>query len=797
MEHPILRRSTRSTSKNVTPSILPTEDASIQTVKHVEVKRRKVVSRKTKENKLQTPKEPPSMQPFRAEETEKKEESSFSAADLKEKSELPFHDNTVFVLEESQSGPSSEGPVASESIPPSSASKPSSHSLRMWLNDHQTDLSPYFFSKLDFLQTMGRRCRSQPVTTDCHHFDNDPDACAAKDMRCSYSVDDDTCDEIIDSICNYFDEHGHYIEEHWTDEQVDYIDDLYQQYGSIEYGKFLSSERFKQTVQTNAFQLIFRKLKMTREEVRMFEKKTCYFTLNRLLLQNDAFMNSLHAQRKTVHDKLYPNDPYDASLRRNNFVKLPELTHYVFEVMRKKKMRSIQLWVEYSDHFPHDHILDQLIWEKLDTIGLCKPRITGTTGTTQTTPLLKDIPIDIRSALTADDFHVPTNASRTATWLWTVVNLSISCAKQMIWQFGSCIMSLLFFIVNHFESVLVVLVVFVVAFQFMDVSTFTLGWAKWIATKAGISSHDTVNALLDMKPTLNRLYVLFRDIICTMLPVVANSHVTALLWGQFFGNRLATAKYMGIWRGNVLFDVLRKSPVMFMNLLTAMLRCSQRMRAVGPERSFVFEEVKAGINDSYLFKLNEYIHFVETSLSDASSGGGSQLQYILSTPSTWPAFMARFCMYAFRGTSMSAEDTAAFGWIRDIAHVMYEGPGRNMSASISALKTIPSFSDFDLQSFLVVNLSTMLMMGASGAAIGFFGNQQRGDVLTLKKQVHSEVEVELKKMREQILKDFQGLSSRSKGKEETTTPLRRSLRVQQQKLTQKKRAFHDDYIWTK
>lgn len=233
--------------------------------------------------------------------------------------------------------------------------------LLTWVKNKEDDASPYYYSKLDFLQIYGKKCVNQNKYGECFSATTEDECKSNRELKCEYT--NGQCVKIVDSICTYYSEDGNPEYQKWNTEQVEYIDNLYKLAVSFEYGKFMSGENYTQTVKTNGFQQIYSKFNLTLDSVK-YNKKGCYYMIISKLKTNENFINQIKEHRMKAYTKLYPQ----LKIKSNEeiIIKPVEISLYIFELLRSKH-------VEYNlnDIFYHEEEIDEEIYQILNKKGIC------------------------------------------------------------------------------------------------------------------------------------------------------------------------------------------------------------------------------------------------------------------------------------------------------------------------------------------------------------------------------------------------------------------------------------------
>ncbi len=237
-----------------------------------------------------------------------------------------------------------------------------------WLMDTKDDCFPYYFSKLEFLQMYGKQCsnhagscKSAKTEQECNN--------KGRFLKCTYTEGE--CVQVIDSICNYYDNDGNVKEEEWGEDQVKYISDIYKIASNVYLGEFMNSKGYEEIVKTNAFQIIS-------EKINNAENDEFINLINSILSNNSNFMDNLLNIRTQAYDdftKKYIGDNlndenilYDkrvSPFENTNTVKKCELVFYIFEIFKEKNCPSCKKGL-----FIHDTEDDKKIIEILKNNNL-------------------------------------------------------------------------------------------------------------------------------------------------------------------------------------------------------------------------------------------------------------------------------------------------------------------------------------------------------------------------------------------------------------------------------------------
>ena len=457
-----------------------------------------------------------------------------------------------------------------------------SNRLQEWLDNKNDDLAPYYFNKLEFLKLYGTRCTTQMPTTpeECEKKTNNRDCIVGRELYCQYSQD--KCAGVIDSICNYYDEKGNYIQEKFTESQVEYLDTLYKMAGSFEYGKFLSTDSAKQSIQTNAFQILYTKFNVGKEEG--FNKSSCYSAIGDVMQSNAAVMEQIHKTREAAFKRF--GLTYDTT--EHQFVKLPELAMYVFEVLRKEKIPDG--WLNrFKTIFTHDVELDKAILEIIKKEGICVQSTNPKRGE-------KMIPNDV-TKLTKSDFELTQTPANSV--LYNVVKKALDIAMQTTFYIGSIIVNIAQFLIQNYGNIAMAFMVIVCMQQFLgllvDSSTLVDTTNEAIKTFYGESSITGLKKLIDVvkpiMPYLNVLYVHCRDILCVIMPVITSPRLIQSSFGIFIGNYIANVK---VNRSIIPPNFITKlKDIAFVEVLihvlqSEFLNCDKTIRAIGKDRAIVY-----------------------------------------------------------------------------------------------------------------------------------------------------------------------------------------------------------------
>jgi hypothetical protein len=456
--------------------------------------------------------------------------------------------------------------------------------LDEWLNNKKDDLTPYYFNKLEFLKLYGTRCSTQTKPEDCTQAKTEDECIGGRELYCQYS--NEQCVDVIDSICNYYDEKGYYTKEKWGKDQVEYIDRLYKTGGLFEYGKVIydnDEKKINQTIKTNAFQIIYNKFNTSSEQY--YNKKGCFSAINNLIKANDSVMTQIHAMRKKIFDKLKLG--YDNKAEDNNTIKLIEISVYVYEVL----YNDIVTKTDNFSIFKHDTKLDAGIIAELRKEGICVQNTNPKKNT-------KPIPSNLFS-LKLDDFNykIPTHSL-----LFNVMQWSYDVAKRSVYGVGNLILNTGVFLINNYGNIAIVIFGFVLVHQIlaMLVDFDSINIFGLVFEKMDIGNNHIINIeqLKKIMPYLNVLYTHCRNLLCLLIPVLNNVSLIHANIGLIIGDE-ATRMYFNksIFSTKIASFIAKLKNIAFIETLIHVLKndflhCGQKVRAIGKERNLVYVDDK-------------------------------------------------------------------------------------------------------------------------------------------------------------------------------------------------------------
>ena len=478
--------------------------------------------------------------------------------------------------------------------------------LQKWLEDRRDDLTPYYINKLEFVRLYGTRCRTQEPTTpeQCEAITNNDECIGGRELYCQYS--NDKCSGIVDSICNYYDASGNYIEDRFTEVQVNYLDTLYKMAGISEFGKALklyfngeAIDVLNQTIKTNAFQVIYDKFNVGYEGGQ--DKSSCYNAINNLMVGDAELMQDIHEQRQVIFSKF--DLPYVAE--DNNYIKLPELAIYVFEVLLNKK--SPTLFRRRRTIFPHNKVLDNQIIEVLNTVGTCFQTTSPKSGE-------KTIPHNL-ALLSVDDFVISSNSV-----LYNVVIKTVNFARNTTFYIGNVAVSMAHFLIKNYKYIVIACMAIVLLREVLqllvDISRPIDAAAQseqiinsatgFIAKMVGNKNNDyllksdgftllknLIDKLKPVMPYINNLYVHIRNLLCVLMPIITSERLIQSDFGLWLGEYIAKIKTFG-YNGLIPPDFLVKlgsnvfTQFLLQFLKQGILQCDKTIRAIGQNRDIVY-----------------------------------------------------------------------------------------------------------------------------------------------------------------------------------------------------------------
>lgn len=446
--------------------------------------------------------------------------------------------------------------------------------LEKWLNNKRDELFPYYFTKLDFLKLYGTRCRTQDKEFKCEEAVDENECIIGKDLYCQYS--DQKCSTIIDSICNYYDGSGNYIQEKWDQEQIEYLDNLYKTGAVFEYSKYLSNQMAKQSIETNAFQKIYSKFSIGYNQ----GNKECHSKIENLLMGSVSIMAKIHELRKPLYEKLSGKDYI---ISENNNINLLEFSMYLFEILRKK-YPTYTFYDSYTDILTHDNTVDTQILNIIKEENICLDSKNQT------------ISFDL-TKLNKEDFELgkPENSM-----IYNLLLTGYNIAKNTVFFVGSLILNATKFLIMNYGQITLLFFTIVMIQQILglfvdtgslinaaDSSIKMIGYAK--TSFSGLS--DFINNLKPLMPYFNVLFTYCRDILCILMPLISNVHLIHSRLGIFIGNYIAEFKYAGKIIPPNFFNQLKD--VAFIEailhvLKNDFLRCAKTVRAMGPDRILTY-----------------------------------------------------------------------------------------------------------------------------------------------------------------------------------------------------------------
>lgn len=492
--------------------------------------------------------------------------------------------------------------------------------LKEWLSDTRDDLSPYYMSKLDFLKLYGKRCSTQrrPSGEDrCETATNNDECIGGRELYCQY--DSDSCSEVIDSICNYYDENGNYTEERFTETQVNYLDSIYKMSGMKEFEKAIHmySLGCSDCIQTNAFQIIYNKFNIGNEEGQ--NKKSCYIEIATLMQSDDIIMEEIHEHRGKIYNAF--NQDYEED--DNQFVKMPELVMYVYELMRK--IKNPESWYQrYPNMFTHNDVLDRKIYEIIKKVGTC-------VQSSNPRPREKTIPNNLET-LSANDFILGPVENNV---LYNVVIYTVNIVKNTVYYIGIAVVNIVQYLIENYNQIVIALMYIILVREclgfILDMNNFIIsdtmntatetvsgfyssftqatGWAKNMigipatvaaapATIAAAPVNMTYNdiktimtKLKQIMPYLNTLYSYVRNVLCLLMPIITSARLVQSNFGVYLGNYIAKARTT---RSPIPPSFLNKiGNIAFMEtiiyaLKKNILQCDRTVRAIGQNRDLVY-----------------------------------------------------------------------------------------------------------------------------------------------------------------------------------------------------------------
>jgi len=463
--------------------------------------------------------------------------------------------------------------------------------LITWLQDKKTDLAPYYLNKLDFLKTYGTRCRTQYKPEDgCEQYKDEDNCIGGKELYCEYT--NDQCVDVIDSICNYYDSSGNYIEEKWGEEQVKYIDDLYNLAGSLEYGKTLDNNTYNTYFKSNAFHIIYDKFKLTINDTKIYNKRACYATIENQLKNNRSFMDQIHKKREELYKKMYN---YEYNKMEHDYVKVPELTYYVYEVLKKNKINTLS----FNDIFSHNSSIDEKIKETLEREGVCIAQIHNKkTGS-------KPIKIDLLNDISKEDFITDNNKS--SVMIFELLQYTWGIIKSVPYYVGKLIINIIDFCLknrNYIAFMLsMVLLIFVGMHFLMDTTVINSNLASFLDT-FGIGQNIIFfirigEYLKENKAVINIAFKCIRNITCFLLPYLSNPKIIHASIGHVIGNYIADGTYRRQFEGVKalipfkLFNELQYltiSQVALMFIKTELLHCDKHLELIGTNKDISWKD---------------------------------------------------------------------------------------------------------------------------------------------------------------------------------------------------------------
>jgi hypothetical protein len=461
-------------------------------------------------------------------------------------------------------------------------SKDDNSLLDKWLNNKKDDLTPYYFNKLEFLKLYGNRCRTQSKPDDCTTATSEDECIGGRELYCQYSKDQ--CIDVIDSICNYYDDSGNHIKEKWSEDQVEYIDRLYKTGGLFEYGKVIydnDEKKINQTIKTNAFQIIYNKFNVGSQQY--YNKKGCFSAINKLIKDNDSVMKKIHEMRKKIFKE------YDENNEDNNTIKLIEISVYVYEVLYEAIVeRSLP---DKFTIFKHDKELDKEIITELQKEGIC-------IQTTNPKKNTKPIPSNLFS-LQLDDFNyeIPTHSL-----LFNVVKWSYDVAKSSVYGIGNLILNTGVFLINNYGNISIIIFGFVLLHQILamlvDFDSINIFGFVFENLDVGKNRIIDIKQLKIIMPYLNVLYTHCRNLLCILTPILENIHLIHANIGIIIGNE-ATRMYFNksIFSTKITSFISQLKNIAFIETLIHILKndflhCGQQVRAIGKERNLVYVDDK-------------------------------------------------------------------------------------------------------------------------------------------------------------------------------------------------------------
>ena len=480
--------------------------------------------------------------------------------------------------------------------------------LDKWLNNKKDDLTPYYYNKLEFLKLYGNRCRTQHRSffdASCSLATTEDECIGGRELYCQYS--NKQCSDVIDSICNYYDDSGNYIKEKWGKDQVEYLDRLYKTGGIFEYGTVIynnDKKKIDQTIKTNAFQKIYDKFNVGSEPG--YNKVGCFSSINNLMKTSESsgfftkvpsIMTQIHDMRENIFKKL--EIPYDRNDEANNTVKLVEISIYVYEVLYtdvykfKKKINDFFI-------FKHDTQFDKKIIEELQKEGICvesrNPKLH-----------VKRIPHDLFS-LPKEDFD---DENTYFDVLYNVGKLCYDVAINSVFDVGKFILHIPEFLMKNYGIIILLIFVFVFAWQMLALvvdaepivdavdgvvyyNNILMGLFGYQVDNNPTLLKSMILLLKPIMPTLNVLYTLIRDLLCMLTPLLENPHVIQANIGMVLGNEI-TNMYYSKSLFPKQFDVFIKQmqnigsiEVLTHILKNDILQCGKNIRAIGRQRNLVY-----------------------------------------------------------------------------------------------------------------------------------------------------------------------------------------------------------------
>lgn len=462
--------------------------------------------------------------------------------------------------------------------------------LDKWLNNKKDDLTPYYYNKLEFLKLYGNRCRTQTKPDDCSTATTEDECIGGRELYCQYS--NKQCVDVIDSICNYYDDSGNYIKEKWAEDQVEYLDRLYKTGGLFEYGKVIYNDdktKIDQTIKTNAFQIIYNKFNVGSEPG--FNKAGCFSSINKLMKNNKSIMDQIHDMRENIFKKL--KIPYDRKDNANNNVKLIEISIYLYEVlynMNDPTSRNNLSIFDRSNNFfifKHDKQFDKVVIDELGNEGIC-------VQSTNPKQHAKPIPSNLFS-LKPDDFNykIPTHSV-----LFNVLQWSFNLAKNSVFYFGNLVLNTGTFLINNYGNISIVIFLFILVHQILGilVDADSINIFKYFLKDMDFGIH--IAQLKKIMPYLNVLYTHCRNLLCILIPVLNNVHFIHTSIGSILGNELARMYFTkSILPAKLLEFIPKLTNIAFVEVLINLLKndflqCGKYVRAMGKNRDIVYVDDK-------------------------------------------------------------------------------------------------------------------------------------------------------------------------------------------------------------